>query len=183
MIGTHFPLTNMDNERKQTIIGKCRLLVLPVLVPQSKQNKVKILALGNFLSGRQQSQNLDLDTLAAVDYFVIPASGNREDLLASLTTLKQAHPSLKILLADSSDNPMFPGLQFPSGVEAVLHVTKSQGQTARGLLAKQEGLLTGMQGGRAAFLAAGLAAELENEAVIAVSLKNLNQEIVKNLQN
>jgi len=183
MIGTNFPIANMNNQRKETIIGKCRLLDLPVLVPQTKQSDVKILGLASLPSGRQPSHNLDLDTLAAVDYFVIPASGNREDLLSSLTALKQAHPSLKIMLADSSDNPMFPGLQIPSEVEAIVHVSKSQGQAARDLLMKQEGLLTGMQGGRAAFLTVSLVAELKNEAIVAVSLKNLNQEIVKNLQN
>jgi len=173
-------------ERKLTSIGNCQALDLPTLVPFDKQGNVQVLALGNFPSRRFERQEkdhqMDITKLAEVDYLVIPASGNMDGLVAALNSLTQDHPTIKIIVADSSEDPMFSSSDPPHGVEAIVPVSRLQGQAGRGLIARQAGLLAGLQGGRAAFLTALLAGKLQEESTIVVSLTNFNQQIVNKLQ-
>lgn len=189
MMKTSLAMKQTPTERKGTFIGKCQALDLPTLVPLNNQDNVKVLALGNLPSRSFQSQGspdhdiqMDIKNMDDVDYLVVPASGNRDDLIAALTALTQDHPTLKIILADSSENPMFSSNDPPHGLEAIVLVSCLQGQAGRGLLARKAGVLAGVQGGRAAFLTALLADKLQDEATIVVSLTNFNQQIVNKLQ-
>jgi len=158
--------------------GTLQLVDIFNLSTSSTQPKVKVFILGKRFCreehhGRDQGSLLSPEILEALDYFVAPASGNKDDLEHSISIVKHAHPSLKIFLADSSEHPFFSSSQPPSNVEQVIKVSSHQGRIGKELLTSQAGLLVGSSGGKAAFLSAALAGKMKEGETIGLVITNL----------
>lgn len=178
-----------NHKRKIVTIGNCNMIDLTSLVSPVKYPQVRVLSIGNFGSCSKNTAHEDTNdeknvnhTLSEIDFFVSSTFGEQDEVISSIKKLKEANPNMKIVLAESTETPRFPGSNLPPGVDLIAPVTKEQGQAGNAFLTNQVGLLTGIQGGLAVSLAALIASRAEGKTSIMLSLTNLNKDLLASLQ-
>lgn len=184
-----FANKSSHNSRQSVAVGSITITSLPFLVPQNKRAQVKVLAVGNLDPKPKDLENKNLNdhkdnekvtnTSQAMQYFVASTNGDIEEMLACVLKLKQANPCLKIVLADSAENPRF--LEAPPGVELVIPVTREQSFAATGLLANNSGFLCGPSGGKALCSSALIASNIQDQSTIMTAITNLNHQLLSQL--
>jgi len=100
--------------------------------------------------------------------------------------IKEKNPQLKVILADSLENPCFPIWRWnqgpkPPGVETIIHIPREMAEASQNLLFRQAGILTGQGGGLACGVAFTLADKIEIEATVAFTMTNFNMNIQNKL--
>jgi len=142
-------------------------------------NIVSILALGKIPQNGPRGRGISVPSLEnsgvlnSLHFLVAPASGDPELLQNALISLKSTNPSLKILLADSVDNPSIADeSSLPEGVQ-VIPTSVQQARNGSEFASQHLGLLVGSPGGRTAFLATELARQLKDDKLIGMLLTNL----------
>merc|ERR1719348_2047785 len=188
MIDTKIMRENENrNNRKIVKVGNCNMMDLTTLVPCNKYPQVKMLGFGNQHQDYRTSTlkdngdgNETTNSLSEIDFFVASTFGEADEVIASVRKLKETNPNMKIVLADSAKSPVFPGHIPPPGVELIIPVTSQQNQAGRSFLVKEAGLLTGIQSGAAAYLAAVIANKAMEKCSIMLALTNLNRGLLFN---
>ena len=103
-----------------SILGNAHLLDLNLLVPDEP---VRLLAMGH-LAGKVAPalDNQNVEPLDALDYLVVGAGGDKQELIEAIAVLKEKAPWIKVILADSAESPMFHKNQgnILDGIERVI---------------------------------------------------------------
>lgn len=149
-------------------------------LPGGQGNIGRILAIGNMASPRLHTM-VDQDTvqgasLGAIDFLVAGTGCNLENLLETVSQLKEMHPALKVVLAECKESPNLS--ELPIGVESVMEVSQDMAEVGRSLLYQQAGILAGINAGMAAYLAFIMEGKLETGATIAIATTNLTPELL-----
>ena len=125
---------------------------------------MRLLAMGH-LAGKvaPSLDNQKVEPLDALDYLVVGAGGDKQELIEAICTLKEKAPWIKVILADSAESPMFPKNQGNrlDGIERVVYAPKKLFEASRSLLYHKAGLLTGLSGHLACGVAFTLAQKLK----------------------
>jgi len=160
--------------RNEVIIGNAHLLDLDLLVPDEP---ARLLAVGN-LAGRvaQELDNRKVEPLDALDYLVVGAGGDKQELVDAICKLKEKSPRIKVILADSAENPMFPKNQgnILEGIEKVVYASKKLSDASRSLLYHKAGILAGFSGNLACGVAFTLAQKIKTDITVAFSITNFD---------
>jgi len=178
--------TNLDNikfaQRHEVIIGNAHLLDLDLLVPDEP---VRLLAMGH-LAGKVAPalDNRKVEPLDALDYLVVGAGGDKQELIEAIGTLKEKAPWIKVILADSAESPMFPKNQGNrlDDIERVIYVQKKLFDASCSLLYHKAGLLAGFSGHLACGVAFTLAQKIKADSTVAFSITNFDLNTAQQLQ-
>eukprot|EP00091_Calanus_sinicus_P022012 TRINITY_DN6781_c0_g1_i1.p1 TRINITY_DN6781_c0_g1~~TRINITY_DN6781_c0_g1_i1.p1 ORF type:complete len:180 (+),score=53.99 TRINITY_DN6781_c0_g1_i1:330-869(+) len=168
--------------RKEVIIGNAHLLDLEVLVPD---RPARLLALGNLARNRAPAEdNPWVESLSAINYLVVGAGGDIYQLMEAVSKIKEKNPSLKVILADSLETPIFPSgpNNKPLGVERIIQVSKKMADASRAFLHQKAGILTGHVAGLACGVAFSLADKIEIETTVAFTITNFDLSLLEQLQ-
>lgn len=170
--------TYLDNtkfaQRNEVKIGNAHLIDLDLLLPEEP---VRLLAMGH-LAGKVAPtlDNQKVEPLDALDYLVVGAGGDKQELIEAICALKEKAPWIKVILADSAESPMFPKNQGNrlDGIERVVYAPKKLYEASRSLLYHKAGLLTGFSGHLACGVAFTLAQKLKANSTVAFSITNFD---------
>jgi len=184
MMKTAMDQTN-NKLRNKVIIGNAHLLELEMLVPD---RPVRLLALGHLArNSAPTSVNQLVEPLTAINYLVVSAVGDVQQVLEAVRRIKEKNPRLKVILADSLEAPYFPIRAInqgnkPASVERIIHVSRDMAEASRSLLHHQAGILTGQGGGLAGGVAFTLANKIGIDATVAFTITNFNMNLLNQLQ-
>lgn len=169
----------MECDHQTLYIGRAKMT--PVS-PLPGRMTSRLIVLGN-MAERKSPNLIDLESnkrqalICSMDYLVVGTGCHMDILLAAIHTLKEIHPTLKVVLADSKERPVLSKQAPPQGVHSVMSVSRDQAQTGRSLLFHQSGILAGTNAGLAAFIAFMLDAKLETRVNIAMAATNVCPEL------
>jgi len=169
----------MECEDQTLYIGRAKLTCVS---PLPGRMTSRLIVLGN-MAERKSPDLIDIEsnkkqaTICSMDYLVVGTGCDMDRLLTAINTLKEIHPALKVVLADSKERPLLSKQAPPPGVHSVMTVSRDQAQTGRSLLFHQSGILAGTNAGLAAFIAFMLDAKLETRANIAMAATNVCPEL------
>jgi len=178
--------TNIDNikfaQRHEVIIGNAHLLDLDLLVADEP---VRLLAMGHRAGKVAPAlDNQKVEPLDALDYLVVGAGGDKQELIEAIAVLKDKAPWIRVILADSAESPMFPKNQGNrlDGIERVIYVHKKLFDASRSLLYHKAGLLAGCSGHLACGVAFTLAQKIKADSTVAFSITNFDLNTAQQLQ-
>lgn len=142
----------------------------------------RILAIGNMapqpgLPDLEDQETGQVVSLGAIDFLVAGTDCDLENLLETVTQLREMHPKLKVVLAECKERPRLS--ELPIGVESVMQVSADLAEVGRSLLYQQAGILAGMNAGMAAYLAFIMEGKLEGGATIAMATTNLTPQLLR----
>jgi len=170
-------------QRHKVKIGNASLLELELLV---SEQPVRFLALGHLARSFVHSSTQLVEPLSALNYLVVGAGGDVHQMKEAIRKIKEKSPRLKIILADSLENPCFPSRAMdqgntPTGVDKIIHIPNKLVEVSRSILHHQAGVLTGHGGGLAGGVAFMLADKLQCKTTVAFTITNFNINMVDQL--
>jgi cysteine synthase B len=118
------------------------------------------------------------DTEGKVTHFV-SAMGTTGTIMGTSTFLKEQNPDIQIVGVQPTDNSRIPGIRKwppeylpsifdPRKVDQVMEVSESEAAEMARLLAREEGIFSGMSSGGAATVALRLASTLEEGVIVSI---------------
>ena len=118
------------------------------------------------------------DTEGAVTHFV-SSMGTTGTIMGTSTFLKEKNPDIQIVGVQPTDNSSIPGIRKwppeylpsifnPAKVDQVMEVSEAEAADMARLLAREEGIFSGMSSGGAATAALRLAATLEKGVIVSI---------------
>lgn len=118
------------------------------------------------------------DTEGAVTHFV-SSMGTTGTIMGTSTFLKEKNPDIQIVGVQPTDNSSIPGIRKwppeylpsifePEKVDQVMEVSEAEAADMARLLARKEGIFSGMSSGGAATAALRLAASLEEGVIVSI---------------
>ena len=118
------------------------------------------------------------DTEGTVTHFV-SSMGTTGTIMGTSTFLKEKNPEIQIVGVQPTDNSSIPGIRKwppeylpsifdPAKVDQVMEVSEAEAADMARLLAREEGIFSGMSSGGAATAALRLAASLEEGVIVSI---------------
>jgi cysteine synthase B len=118
------------------------------------------------------------DTEGTVTHFV-SSMGTTGTIMGTSTFLKEKNPDIQIVGVQPTDNSSIPGIRKwppeylpsifdPAKVDQVMEVSEAEAADMARLLAREEGIFSGMSSGGAATAALRLAASLEEGVIVSI---------------
>lgn len=160
-------------------IGRAQVTCVSPL-PGSQGKGGRLLAIGNMAASPSQpilgSGDMVQSSLTAIDFLVAGTDCNMESLLETVIQLKEIHPQLRVVLAESKESPRLS--ELPLGVESIMLVAQDKAEVGRSLLFQQAGILAGINAGMAAYLAFIMEGQMETGATIAMATTNLTPQLL-----
>lgn len=170
---------SMEHGDQTLYLGRAKMTWVS---PLPGKEASRLIVLGNMAESKSSDmisleRNKRQARICSLDYLVVGTGCDLDKLLTAIRKLKEIHPTLKVVLADSKERPVLSKQPPPPGVHSVMTVSRDKAETGRSLLFQQSGILAGINAGLAAFIAFILDAKLENRATIAMAATNVCPEL------